>query len=161
MSVTIKPAPIKRSLLVKAPQERAFEVFTAGFGDWWPLESHHVGAKPARTAIIEPRAGGRWFERDAEGGECDWGRVLDWDPPRRVRLAWQLDAQWKYAPAQEGVEVEVRFVSEGPDATRVELEHRGLEVYGEHAADVRRAIDSDDGWRSLLAAYAKAAGAAG
>lgn len=147
---------VRRSILVNAPQAHAFDAFTGRFADWWPLATHHIGAEPAETAVLEPRAGGRWFERAADGSECDWGRVLVWEPPRRVVLAWDIDAEWKYRP-DLGVEVEIRFVAEGPDATRVELEHRGLDRYGDKAAAMRDAFESDGGWGGILRAFAEAA----
>lgn len=149
-------AIVRRSIVVQAPQAHAFDVFTARFADWWPLATHHIGGAPAATAILEPRAGGRWFERAADGTECDWGRVLVWDPPGRVVLAWEINAAWKHEPGL-GVEVDVRFVPAGPDTTRVELEHRGLERYGEQARQMRDRFDSDGGWTGILHAFARAA----
>ena len=105
---------------------------------------------------MEPRAGGRWFERGEDGTECDWGRVLVWEPPSRVVLAWQISAEWKFDPGLQ-TEVEVRFIAEGPKLTRVEFEHRNLERYGDKAEAVRKSISSDGGWPGLLAAYAAAA----
>jgi uncharacterized protein YndB with AHSA1/START domain len=145
----------RRSVTVKAPPERAFEVFTAGFSTWWPLDSHHIGDKDAVEVVLEPRAGGRWFERAADGTECDWGRVLAWDPPERVVLAWQISADWKPDPTATS-DVEVSFHDEGDGHTRVELAHRGLETYGNQAADMRDQFDSPHGWQALLERYAAA-----
>jgi uncharacterized protein YndB with AHSA1/START domain len=104
--------------------------------------------------VVEPRAGGRWFERAADGTECDWGGVIAYEPPARLVLAWQLDADFRYDP-ELVTEVELRFTAEG-DGTRVDLEHRDLERYGERREAVRQAIGGDGGWTALLAAYAAA-----
>jgi uncharacterized protein YndB with AHSA1/START domain len=147
---------VSHTLTVEAPIERAFAVFTAGFASWWP-RSHHLGETDLADAIIEPRAGGRWYERNADGSECEWGHVIAWEPPRRVLLAWQLDADWRYDPDLI-TEVDVRFEADG-DRTVVRFEHRHLERMGERAEEVRRSVDSPEGWRGILAAYAEAAAA--
>jgi uncharacterized protein YndB with AHSA1/START domain len=154
--LAITPAPVRKSILVKAPPERAFEVFTTGIGRWWP-QSHHIGKAEMQDAIMEPRAGGRWYERGADGSECEWGRVLAWEPPQRVVLAWQLAADWQYDPNLV-TEVEVRFTPEG-NGTRVDLEHRNLERFGDHADAVRAQIDSEGGWGLILQLFADAAAA--
>jgi uncharacterized protein YndB with AHSA1/START domain len=148
---------VKHTIEVQAPIERAFAVFTEGFGRWWPA-THHIGKADLVDAIIEPRVGGRWYEKTADGGECEWGHVIAWDPPRRVVLAWQLDADWRHDPDLV-TEVEVSFEPGGPDRTLVTLEHRHLERMGERAEEVRRSIDSPEGWRGILATYAAFAGA--
>ena len=149
----IKPAPVRRSVTVKAAQARAFQVFTDGFGRWWPA-SHHIGKVEMKSAVIEPRAGGRWYEIGEDGSHCEWGKVLVWEPPTRLVLAWQLTAQWQYDPSFL-TEVEVRFTTEG-EGTRVDLEHRYLERYGSDAEKVRTSIDSPKGWISILQAFADA-----
>jgi uncharacterized protein YndB with AHSA1/START domain len=157
---TIPPseaASVRRSILVAATQAHAFAVFTAGFGSWWPLESHHIGLQPARSAVIEPRVGGRWFEQGIDGSECRWGRVLVWEPPARLVLCWQLSAEFRYDPELH-TEIEIRFIAEAERSTRVELEHRGLEAYGEAAQRMRSAFDSENGWAGILQNYAAAAG---
>ena len=157
MTQTITPAPVRRTISVKAPPERAFEVFTSRIGAWWP-KSHHIGAAEPETVVIEPREGGRWFERAPDGAECDVGRVLAWEPPSRVLLAWQLTADWKFDP-ELVTEVEVRFTPEGEGRTRVELEHRNLERFGERAEAVRAAVGAPNGWTAILELFAKAADA--
>ena len=149
---------VRKSIRVDVSREDAFDIFVRRFGQWWPLITHHIGAKAAETAIIEPRVGGRWFERSTDGAECDWGRVKVWEPPGRFILSWSITADWKYDEHLD-TEVEVRFISEGDVATRVELEHRKLEAYGEHAGMMRGIFDSEKGWGGLLDAYARAAGA--
>ena len=155
MNRVIQPAPVRKSVVVRAPRERAFEVFTAGIGRWWP-KTHHIGAAEMQTQVIEPRLGGRWFERDIDGTECEIGKVLVWDPPEVLVLAWQLTPDWKFDPALV-TEVEVRFVSETRNTTRVQLEHRHLERLGDRAEALRQQIDSPNGWGALLDLYARAA----
>ena len=145
---------VRQSVVVQAPPERAFEVFTAAMSTWWPLATHSIGSKPVTDAVIEPRVGGRWFERSADGSECDWGRVQVWEPPDRVVLVWQLAADFGYDPALH-TEVEVRFRSEDGERTWVELEHRGIEAYGERAEEMRDTFGADDGWGGLLRRYAE------
>jgi uncharacterized protein YndB with AHSA1/START domain len=148
---------VRKTVVVQAPQAHVFKVFVERHGAWWPLQSHHIGAQPAETAIIEPRAGGRWFERAGDGSECQWGEVLVWEPPHRVVLRWGIGADWKYDLALK-TEVELRFVAESPHRTRVELEHRHLERYGDQAAAMRARFDSEGGWAGILQRFAQAAG---
>ena len=147
---------VRKSVLVNAPQTHAFAVFTEQQGAWWPLTTHYIGAASAQTAIIEPLAGGRWFERSSDGDECDWGRVLVWEPPHRIVLSWDIGADWKSDP-QLGTEVEVRFIAEDPATTRVELEHRHLERYGAQAETMQTTFDSEGGWSGILRGFAQAA----
>jgi uncharacterized protein YndB with AHSA1/START domain len=144
---------VTKTVTVQAPPKRAFEVFTGEMSRWWPLATHHVGAQPAEAAVVEPHEGGRWFERAADGTECDWGRVLAWEPPNRVVLTFEMSPEWKHDPAYP-TEVEVRFVPEGEAATRVELEHRRLDLYGEKSAEMAEAYGGDGGWSGILDAYA-------
>ena len=145
---------VNRSVTVNASPERAFEVFTAGFSSWWPIESHHIGEKMAVEVFIEPRAGGRWFERDADGGECNWGFVIAWEPPHRVVLSWHLTHEYEFDPdPRNASEIEIRFTPQG-DATLVELEHRGFEKHA-RGARTREAVGGSGGWGDLLQTYAK------
>jgi uncharacterized protein YndB with AHSA1/START domain len=150
----IQAAAVRKDILVKASPARAFEIFTGKMGRWWPA-SHNTQPTAITDVIIEPRAGGRWFSRHEGGQEAEWGKVIAWEPPNRLLLAWQLNAEFKYDP-EFITEVEVRFVAEG-EGTRVLLEHRNLERYGEAAERVRRTIDSPDGWSGLLTLFAGAA----
>ena len=146
--------PVRKSIHVEASPELAFRVFTEQLSTWWPLASHHIGKVDAKEAIIEPRVGGRFFERGVDGSECLWGHVRAWDPPRRVVLSWEIDADWKYDPTMTS-EVEVTFRAEGK-GTRVELEHRNFESFGAKAPEVRKSIDSPGGWTGILADYEQA-----
>ncbi|MDT0469824.1 SRPBCC family protein [Streptomyces gibsoniae] len=148
---------VRRSVTVQAPIEKAFAVFTQGFDGWWP-RNHKIGESDLKQAVLEGKEGGRWYEIDTDGSECDWGRVLAWEPPTRLVLAWQIDATWKFDP-ELVTEVEIRFVSEGPGRTRVELEHRDLDRFGEAQEQARAAFDSPGGWAGLLEAFAQAAAA--
>ena len=152
----IAPAPIRKSLRVRASQDKAFRTFVAGMGTWW-LKSHSLLASPQKDVIVEPRTGGRWFEVGEDGSEQDWGRVLEWAAPDRVVLAWQLNADWAYDPDFE-TSVEVRFTPDG-DFTLVEFEHRDLERYGARAEELRGGYESgmDGGWAALLAGFQKVA----
>lgn len=146
---------VRKSVRVAVSRGDAFDIFVRRFGQWWPLTSHHIGAAAAETAIIEPKAGGRWFERSTDGTECDWGRVKVWEPPERFVLSWSITADWKYDERLD-TEVEVRFIPEGEQCTRVELEHRKLEAYGAQADMMRGVFDSENGWSGLLGAYVRA-----
>lgn len=147
--------PIQKSIRVAVPAKRAFEVFTASMHRWWPPE-HSILKAPRASINVEPQVGGRWYERAIDGSECLWGRVVTWDPPARVVLTWQLTAEFIYDPAFE-TEVEIRFTPDGANATRVDLEHRHLERYGEKAEAIRPMLDSPEGWGGCLTAFAAAA----
>jgi uncharacterized protein YndB with AHSA1/START domain len=154
MTQQVNTQPVTRTITVAASQERAFDVFTAQFGTWWPRE-YSIGEADMADFVMEPKVGGRWYEVGVDGKECDTGRVLVFDPPERVVFAWHLDAQFQYDPDPEHAsEVEVRFVAEGPSQTRVELEHRGFERHGDGAEGVRGGVDR--GWPYCLELYAKA-----
>jgi uncharacterized protein YndB with AHSA1/START domain len=148
---------VRHTITVEAPQETAFAVFTDGLDRWWP-RSHKIGPEALEEAVLEGRTGGRWYERDTDGSECDWGKVLVWEPPSRLVLAWQITGEWAY-DADFLTEVEVTFVPDGPNRTRVEVQHRGLEAYGGEAAAMRDQFNSPGGWSSLLEAFAAAASA--
>lgn len=145
--------PIRKQIVVECPQERAFRVFTQRIDAWWPRD-HHIGKAPMQAAVIEERVGGRVYERGDDGSECDWGKVLVWEPPQRFAWSWQISAQWQF-DATLHTEVDVTFVAEGPKRTRVQLEHRYLERFGDAASDLRARLDL--GWGGLLELYARSA----
>ena len=141
--------PIRRSVLVQTSQQEAFDAFTSRMGRWWnPAFSISPTRAPIKDVIIEPRTGGKWFERGDDGSECQWGKVLTWEAPTRVVLAWQITSQWQFGP-EFLTEVEVRFTPEGA-GTRVDLEHRLLERYDAAEADMRGNFESPAGWGGLL-----------
>jgi len=148
----IRVAPVKKTLHVDVPQANAFDVFTLRFDAWWP-KSHHIGKAPMRQSVIEPRAGGRWFEKGEDGSECEWGRVLAWEPPGRLVLSWQINSRFTRDETVNS-EIEVRFIAESPQRTRVEFEQR-IEAYD--AEPLRAAVDSPGGWGTLLESYRQAA----
>lgn len=147
---------VRKTVTVNVPIERAFRVFTEEHGKWWPLETHHIGKVAAATAVIEPRLGGRWYERGVDGSECLWGNVLAWEPPHRLVLAWRITADWRYDPGLQ-TEVEVIFFAEGPGKTRLELEHRNLDQYRNNAEMMRSIFESEGGWTGIVARFAAAA----
>jgi uncharacterized protein YndB with AHSA1/START domain len=147
---------LRRVVRVQAPVDVAWRVFTEKLGTWWPLAHYKIGKVNAVDAVLEPRVSGRWFERGEDGTTCDWGRVLSWEPPSRLVLTWDITADWQYDPTLK-TEVEVRFIVEGPNATRVELEHRHLDRYGARRDEVRAIFESEGGWGRLLEAFARVA----
>jgi uncharacterized protein YndB with AHSA1/START domain len=149
-------APVLRTVTVKALPERAFEAFTANIGQWWPKEHHTIGAQPAVALVIEPRVGGRWFERSADGVETQWGKVLAWDPPGRVLLTWQINANWTY-DVDFVTELELSFVAQGDRTTLVTLEHRNMERFGATAQAMADMLGS--GWPGIMQSYADYASA--
>ena len=154
-SPTARLPSVTVEVMVGVPVEVAFQAFTADFACWWPAASHHIGAADPVSVVIEPRLGGRWFERGADGVECDWGRVLGWEPPTAVRLAWHLDGTWTYRPGPEHASrVDIRFLVVEPAVTRVVLEHSGFEAHGATATALLDGVRGDGGWRALMAGFA-------
>jgi uncharacterized protein YndB with AHSA1/START domain len=142
------------SIVVDAPQERAFDVFTAGIGSWWPPEHHILQAELAEM-VFEPRVGGHVFDRGVDGSECRWARVLEYDRPRQFVISWDIDLSWNLEsdPARAS-EIEVRFEPESASRTRVTLEHRHLERHGDGWQAMRDAVGSPDGWNLGLQRFA-------
>ena len=141
---------------VTVSQERAFEVYTRRLDSWWPRD-HHIGKAPVKAVLMEPRAGGRLYEKDMDGSECDWGRVLVWEPPARLVFAWQVNPDWHYEPdLARSSEVEVLFTAQGPNQTRVELIHRHFERHGAGAESLHESVKR--GWPTIMNLYAAATG---
>ena len=145
---------ITKQLTVEAPIEKAFRVFTAKMATWWPKQ-HHIGKSPLKDCIVEPAVGGRWYEVCEDGSTCDWGRVLAWEPPSRLVLNWQLNAQFAYDASLRS-EVEVKFVALSPTQTRIEFEHRDLENLGATADTLGM---MDQGWGQILDSFTATAAA--
>lgn len=146
---------VKKSVFVKTTPARAFDVFTKQMSSWWPLATHKIGKVDAKAAVVEPFVGGRWFERGVDGSECEWGKVLAWDPPARVVLSWEINADWQH-DAKLLTEVEVRFTGE-KGGTRVDVEHRLLRNYGARADEMKGVLGSPGGWSGMLDLFTKGA----
>ena len=154
MTTQAEPTAIHAQIVVEAPIERAFRVFTEEFDRIKPREHNMLGVEIAET-VFEPREGGRVFDRGVDGSEFGWARVLAFEPPDRVVISWDLNPQFQIEsdPAKTS-EVEVRFIAESPERTRVELEHRHLDRHGEGWPSMRDAVDGEGGWPLYLKRYA-------
>jgi uncharacterized protein YndB with AHSA1/START domain len=155
----VEPTVVIKSVRVKAPRERAFSVFVEQMETWWPA-THHIGKEPFELIVVEPRVGGRWYERTVSGSECQWGTVLEWDPPNSVRLSWHVGpghdspdwvADMDIAKASE---VQVRFTALDAGTTIVELIHSKLERHGEGWEQLRAIFDGPGAWVTILGAFA-------
>jgi uncharacterized protein YndB with AHSA1/START domain len=151
--MTNLPTAVGTSIVVDAPVERAFAVFTEDMGSWWPQE-HHILHAPLARMVFEPKVGGAIYDVGTDGSECHWARVLAYEPPHRIVFSWDISMQWQIEtdPAKAS-EVEVRFVADGPARTRVELEHRHIDRHGEGWESMRDAVGSDGGWNVGLRAF--------
>ena len=146
MTTQAEPTAIHAQIVVEAPIERAFKVFTEGIGSWWD-PNHHILQAELREMVFEPFVGGNVYDRGIDGSECRWARVLAYEPPHRVVFSWDINTSWQLETDQDKTsEVEVRFTAEGPDRTLVELEHRDLDRHGEGWEGMRDAVGSQGGW---------------
>ena len=153
MSTQASETSVRNSIVVEAPIERAFSVFTEGIGSWWDPE-HHILDGQLAEMVFEPRVGGHVYDRGVDGSECRWARVLAYEPPDRTVISWDINTQWQLETDHERTsEVEVRFISEGPQRTRVELEHRNLDRHGDGWEQIRDAVGSPEGWPDGLKAF--------
>jgi hypothetical protein len=152
---------IRHAMNVALDVRRAFELFTAEIGTWWPAKTgHHLGDLPA-TVVMDTGEGGRLYERDDESREFDWGRVRVWEPPGRVVLAWHLTPEWSFDPdPAKATEVEASFEGIDERRTLMSFEHRGFEVHGPAGRALHDSLGADDGWAEVLAEYGRAADAA-
>jgi uncharacterized protein YndB with AHSA1/START domain len=148
---------VRTSIVVKAPIERAFSVFTDEIGTWWPKE-HHILEAELDEMVFEPRQGGHIYDRGVDGSESHWARVLAYEPPSRFVFSWDIDLGWQLEtdPAKTS-EVEVTFFAEGENQTRVELVHRHIERHGDGWERMRDAVGSPNGWSGGLRRFADAA----
>jgi uncharacterized protein YndB with AHSA1/START domain len=145
---------VRHEVVVEAPIERAFSVFTKGFGTFKPPEHNMLGVDIAET-VFELCEGGHVYDRGVDGSECHWARVLSYEPPNRVVISWDISPQWQIeTDPQKTSEVDVRFIAEAPDRTRVELEHRNLDRHGDGWEAVREGVDGDAGWPLYLHRFA-------
>jgi hypothetical protein len=156
MDNSITVAPIREQIRVEAKPQKAFEVFATKMGRWWN-PAYTINSSPLRDVKVEGKRGGRWFEVGEDGSQCDWGKVLVWEASAGLVLAWQINADWKFDPALV-TEIEVRFAADGA-GTRLELEHRNLDRYGDKAEAMRAMLGSPDGWPDLLKRFGEAAAA--
>jgi uncharacterized protein YndB with AHSA1/START domain len=155
MTTQAQQTSVRTQIVVEAPIERAFQVFTADFGSFKPPEHNILGVELAET-VFEPRVGGHVYDRAVDGSECHWARVLAFEPPNRVVFSWDLNNQWQVETDLEKTsEVEVRFISEGPEQTRVELEHRNLDRHGDGWEGTREGVGGEGGWPLYLQRFAK------
>lgn len=159
MTHTEMTTSVRKEIVVEAPIERAFTVFTERFGDFKPPE-HNILGTPLAETTFEPRVGGHIYDRGVDGSECRWARVLAYEPPHRVMFSWDLDIRWQVeTDLAKTSEVEVRFVAETPHRTRVELEHRHLDRHGEGWQTISDGVDSEGGWPLYLHRFSRLFGA--
>ena len=145
---------VRHTIVVRAPIERTFRVFTEDFGSFKPPE-HNLMSVPIETTIFEPRVGGHLYDRGTDGTECRWARVLAYEPPNRVVFSWDISPRWQIeSDAEKTSEVEVRFIAETDERTRVELEHRNLDRHGPGWESGRDGVAADQGWPLYLHRYA-------
>ena len=146
---------VRRHIVVDAPVDRAFSTFVDRFGDFKPKD-HTLLQSPVATTRFEPEVGGRITDVGVDGTECAWARILAYEPPDRLVFSWDISPRWQITDDPERTsEVEVRFVAESPERTRVELEHRHLERHGEGWEGMHGAVGTDEGWPLWLAAFAE------
>ena len=155
MTTKTADTSVRTSIVVEAPIDRAFSVFTEDIGSWW-TPTHHILQSELKEMVFEPRVGGQVYDRGVDGSECCWARVLAFDPPNRFVISWDISLQWQIEtdPAKSS-EVEVRFISESAGQTRVELEHRHIDRHGEGWEQMRDAVGSPDGWEVGLRRFAE------
>ena len=146
---------ISTSVEVEVPIDCAFRVFTEDFDRIKPRD-HNMLEVDIAESVFEPRVGGRVYDRGVDGSECQWARVLAYEPPDRVVFSWDIDPQWQIETDLEKTsEVEVRFTADGPGRTRVELEHRHLDRHGDGWEGMRAGVEGDQGWPLYLQRYAE------
>lgn len=154
MTTQTGQATVRTQIVVEASIERAFAVFTERFGDFKPPEHNILGVELAET-VFEPRVGGHIYDRAVDGSECRWARVLAYEPPHRVMFSWDLDPRWQAESNPDRTsEVEVRFLAETAQRTRVELEHRHIDRHGQGWHGVSDGVGGEGGWPLYLQRFA-------
>jgi uncharacterized protein YndB with AHSA1/START domain len=152
---------VTKSIVVDVVPARAFELFI-DLGRWWPLATHKIAEPAGETVVLEPFVGGRWYERSRDGRETNWGHVLAFDPPHRILLSWLMGSDWRHEPDPTlASEIEVTFIGEDADRTRVVFEHRHLERYRDRAERMRAVLDRPSGAEGILRAFDTAIAAQG
>jgi uncharacterized protein YndB with AHSA1/START domain len=155
MSTQAAETSIRTSVVVEVPIDRAFRVFTEDFDRIKPRD-HNMLEVDIAESVFEPRAGGRVYDRGVDGSECQWARVLAYEPPDRIVFSWDISPQWQIETDLEKTsEVELRFTADGPERTRVELEHRHLDRHGDGWEGMRAGVEGDEGWPLYLKRYAE------
>lgn len=155
MSQQSSPTSVRHEVVVDAPIDKAFKTFTEDFGRFKPPEHNMLGVEIAET-VFEARVGGALYDRGVDGSECRWGRILAYEPPRRVVISWDISPSWQIETDPDKTsEFEVRFIAEPPGRTRVELEHRNLDRHGQGWEGVREGVDGDQGWPLYLQRFAE------
>jgi len=160
MNRTVQFAPVRKSLVVEASPDRAFEIFTKGIDRWWP-KTHGIGAGPLVRSVLETHVGGRWYTTHEDGSEVTVGHIRVCEVGRRLVFGWEIGANWKPdSRIAFASEVEVRFTAEGAGRTRIDLEHRDFEKMGEtDGATMRGSVEN--GWPKILELFAAEAKRAG
>ena len=154
MTTQAQATTLRQGIVVDAPIERAFRVFTEQMDKIKPREHNMLGVDIEET-VFEPRAGGRIYDRGTDGSECEWASVIAYEPPDRVVFSWNISPYWQVeTDPDKRSEVEVRFIAESPERTRVELEHRHLDRHGDGWEGLRDGVAAPDGWPLYLQRYA-------
>jgi uncharacterized protein YndB with AHSA1/START domain len=154
VTATAPIPPIIGTATVAVPIDEAFRVFTGSINSWWPHQ-FHIGQAEVAEVVLEAHQNGRWYERGVDGTECDWGRVLVWEPPHRLVFTWQINGTWQFDPdPAHASEIDVRFTAIGPAETTVDVEHSSFErLVG--GGTINDAIRGGGGWVLLLDGFTK------
>ena len=153
MTTEAQDTSVRTEIVVNAAAEHAFRLFTEQFDRIKPREHNMLGTDIAES-VFEPRTGGRVYDRGVDGSECQWGRVLAFEPPERIVFSWDINPMWQIeTDLDKTSEVEVRFIADGPARTKVELEHRNLDRHGDGWEGMREGVGGDQGWPLYLARY--------
>ena len=157
MTTQAQDTTVRTEIVVDAPTDRAFTLFTERFDRIKPREHNMLGVDIAES-VFEPQAGGRVYDRGVDGSECQWGRVLAYEPPTRIVFSWDISPRWQIeSDHTKASEVEVRFTDDGAGRTRVELEHRHLDRHGDGWDAMREGVGGEQGWPLYLERFAAAA----
>lgn len=146
-------ADIRKSVIVPAPAAEAFRIYTERPAEWLPPE--HTFIRDPQSITMEPWAGGRFYERGADGTEVTRGTIVDWAPPGRLAVTWRIGPNWQPAFDDEHASViVVEFNPAGADATEVVLTYTQLDRHGDMAGTIRSAI-TNPGAGDTLQRYAE------